>query len=229
MSKSRSGKKTLIELKNVSRTYKLDKGVEVHALRNVNLTIKQGDMIAIMGQSGSGKSTLMNLLGLLDQPSDGRYYLKGRNVSTLKDDDLALLRNREIGFVFQSYNLIARTSAVENVELPMIYARRKDMRRKAEAVLKDLGLGGRLTHKPSELSGGEQQRVAIARALINEPSLILADEPTGNLDSKSGREIMTILKNLNRKGITIILVTHEPHIARYARRTIRFMDGRMVS
>ncbi len=221
--------KTLIELKNVSRVYKLGKGVEVHALRNVNLKIKQGEMLAIMGQSGSGKSTLMNLLGFLDRPSDGSYSLNGSDVSKLKDDELARLRNREIGFVFQSYNLLARANAVENVELPMIYAGSKNRRQKAETILQELGLGDRMSHKPSELSGGQQQRVAIARALINEPSIILADEPTGNVDSKSGVEIMEILKGLNKKGITIILVTHEAHIAKYARRVIRFMDGRIVN
>ncbi len=224
-----NGNNTLIELKNLSKTYSLGKDVKVHALRDVSLNIKQGEILAIMGQSGSGKSTLMNLLGLLDRPSGGKYLLHGEDVSELNDNRLAYLRNREIGFVFQSYNLLSRASAIENVELPLVYARAKDRRRKAIAILKELGLGQRLEHKPSELSGGQQQRVAIGRALVNGPSIILADEPTGNLDSKSGGEIMKILTDLNKQGITIILVTHEEDIAAYADRVIRFIDGKIIS
>jgi putative ABC transport system ATP-binding protein len=220
---------SVIQLKNISRTYVLGGDVEVRALDNVSLEIARGEMVAIMGQSGSGKSTLMNLLGFLDSPTGGEYLLHGEDVSQLSDDRLAHLRNREIGFVFQRYNLLARASAIENVELPLVYARGKDRRAKAISILTELGLGDRLGHKPSELSGGQQQRVAIGRALVNDPSIILADEPTGNLDSKSGKEIMKILTDLNEKGITIILVTHEEEIAAYADRVIRFMDGRIIS
>ncbi len=227
--KKSNNKKPLIKLKNISKVYKLGKGVKVPALCNVSLEIKRGEILAIMGQSGSGKSTLMNLLGFLDRPSGGEYLLHGEDVSGLNDNRLAHLRNREIGFVFQSYNLLSRASAIENVELPLVYARGKDRRQKAVAMLTQLGLGQRLGHKPSELSGGQQQRVAIARALINNPSIILADEPTGNLDSKSGGEIMKILTGLNKKGITIILVTHEEDIAAYADRVIRFVDGKIIS
>ncbi|HEY6042107.1 MAG TPA: ABC transporter ATP-binding protein [Anaerolineae bacterium] len=216
---------SVIEISNVKKIYHMG-DVEVPALNGVSLRIDKGEMVAIMGPSGSGKSTLMNIIGCLDQPSDGTYILDGVEVNKATDDDLATIRNRKIGFVFQQFNLLSRTSAIDNVELPMIYAGIPDRRTRAKQALEQVGLGDRLHHRPNELSGGQQQRVAIARALVTDPAIILADEPTGNLDSKSGAEIMTIFEKLNRdEGLTIVLVTHDPAIGGHARRTIRLRDG----
>jgi putative ABC transport system ATP-binding protein len=217
----------VIEIDGITKVYHMGT-VEVHALRGVSMRIAPGEMLAIMGPSGSGKSTLMNILGCLDQPTSGTYLLDGEDVSTLDDDALALIRNQKVGFVFQNFNLLPRTSALENVELPLIYAGLppRERHRRAKAMLEAVGLGQRLHHLPNELSGGQQQRVAIARALVNEPSIILADEPTGNLDSRSGQEVMGILQRLNReRGITVILVTHDPRIAGYADRILHIFDG----
>ncbi len=217
----------VIEIDDITKVYHMGT-VEVHALRGVSMRIAPGEMLAIMGPSGSGKSTLMNILGCLDQPTSGTYLLDGEDVSTLDDDALAFIRNQKVGFVFQNFNLLPRTSALENVELPLIYAGLppKERHRRARAMLEAVGLGQRLDHLPNELSGGQQQRVAIARALVNEPSIILADEPTGNLDSRSGQEVMGILQRLNReRGITVILVTHDPRIAGYADRILHIFDG----
>ncbi|MGH2593128.1 MAG: ABC transporter ATP-binding protein [Anaerolineae bacterium] len=204
--------------------------VAVHALRGVSLEIARGEFVAIVGPSGSGKSTLMNIIGCMDRLTSGTYILNGQDVSRLSKNDLAAVRNREIGFVFQSYNLLPRYTALKNVMLPMLYVGgnhggEREWERRAVAALEAVGLGDRLHHRPNQLSGGQQQRVAIARALINQPSLILADEPTGNLDTKSGEEITNILQDLNAKGATILMVTHEADIAQYARRTIRVRDG----
>jgi len=215
----------LIEVHNLTKTYKMG-DVEVHALRDVSLTIEQGEMIAIMGPSGSGKSTLMNILGCLDQPTSGTYLLDAIDVGKLNDNQLATIRNQKIGFVFQQYMLLQRRTALSNVELPMLYGDNTDRRARAEAALHAVGMSDRMHHKPNELSGGQQQRVAIARALVNNPRIILADEPTGALDSTTGAEIMHIFTRLNaEQGITIILVTHESDVAAYARRIIHMRDG----
>ncbi len=218
---------SLIAVRNVEKIYRMD-GVEVHALRGISLTIEPGEFVAIMGPSGSGKSTCMNILGCLDRPTSGTYLLEGTDVTTLGDEALARLRNRRLGFVFQSYNLLARTPAIENVELPLVYAGARDRQARARAALDSVGLGERAGHLPTQLSGGEQQRVAIARALVNSPSIILADEPTGNLDSSTAGEIMGVLDRLSHQGITIVLVTHEADIAAHARRHVTFRDGRVT-
>ena len=222
-----SPNKGMIELENITKIYRMG-DVEVPALRGVTLGIKQGEMVALIGASGSGKSTLMNIIGFLDKPTGGKYIIEGIDVSGLNDNKLAEMRNKKIGFVFQTYNLLARTAAVANVELPLIYGGSRQKRKKAMEALERVGLKARATHKPSELSGGEQQRVAIARALVNDPSLILADEPTGNLDSNATAEIISIFCRLHREGITIVLVTHEPDVAAKAERIVRLLDGKII-
>jgi putative ABC transport system ATP-binding protein len=220
----------LIQVKELFKVYHLGE-VEVSALQGISLSIEKSEFVAIMGASGSGKSTFMNILGFLDRPTRGQYLLEGINGEHLSRDELAEIRNQKIGFVFQGFNLLTRISASENVELPLIYARTSTSQRKemAKKALSEVGLEGREHHHPSQLSGGEQQRVAIARALVNQPSILLADEPTGNLDSKTSAEIMDIFQRLNRElGITIIMITHEPDIASYAKRNILFKDGRIV-
>jgi putative ABC transport system ATP-binding protein len=221
---------SLIHLQQISRRYQMG-GETVHALRDVSLDIQRGEYVAIMGPSGSGKSTLMNLIGCLDTPSSGAYELNGNRVSEMNDNQLAEIRNREIGFVFQTFNLLARSNALHNVELPLIYAGipADERRRAALEALANVGLTDRVHHKPNELSGGQRQRVAVARALVNKPSILMADEPTGNLDSKTGEEIMALFHELYRKGNTIILVTHEEDIAKHARRIVRLRDGLIAS
>jgi len=218
----------MIELENVTKVYRMGK-VEVYALNGVSLSIKEGEMISIIGASGSGKSTLLNVIGCLDRPTSGRYLLEGADVSRLSDNKLAEMRNRKFGFVFQEYNLLSRATALSNVELPLIYGGNRHKRQRAMEALERVGLAPRAKHKPTELSGGEQQRVAIARALVNNPALILADEPTGNLDSHSTAEIISIFRQLNRDGITVVMVTHEADIASQTQRTIRLSDGEIVS
>lgn len=220
----------LLKLINVSKTYRLD-SLAVQALKKADMSIKKGEFLAIMGPSGSGKSTLMHIAGCLDIPTTGKVLLEGKDISKLSETSLAKIRNKKIGFVFQAFNLIPRTSALDNVMLPLFYANFSQQKMKKEAMkaLKEVGLGDRVNHLPNQLSGGEQQRVAIARALVNKPSIIFADEPTGNLDTKAGLEIMKILKNLNDRGHTIVIVTHEPHIAKFAKRIIKIVDGEIVN
>ena len=219
----------VIEAKDLTKTYRMGE-IEVHALQGLTLTIERGEIIAIMGPSGSGKSTLMNILGCLDRPTSGEYCLDGVNVAAMNDNQLASVRNRKVGFIFQSFNLLTRSTALTNVELPMRYAglSGSQRRQRARAALESVGLADRMNHRPKELSGGQQQRVAIARALCNNPSIIMADEPTGNLDSKSGKEIMELLKNLNQeRQVTLIIVTHDPEVARQTQRVVRIRDGQV--
>jgi len=222
----------VIELHEVHKTYHTG-SVDVHAVRGVSAEMKKGEFVAVMGASGSGKSTLMNIIGCLDRATKGKYFLDGIDVSSLNRDNLADIRNQKIGFIFQGFNLLSRTSALENVELPMLYSHAhlsgRDQRARAQKALEMVGLGGRTDHHPNQLSGGQQQRVAIARALVNQPALLLADEPTGNLDSQTSIEIMGVFQKLNDSGITIVMVTHELDIARYTRRTLIMRDGRIIS
>jgi putative ABC transport system ATP-binding protein len=219
----------VVEAKKLTKIYDMGE-VKVHALRGLSLKIKPGEIVAIMGPSGSGKSTLMNTLGCLDRPTSGEYILNGERTSNLSDDELAIIRNRQVGFIFQNYNLLPRASALTNVQLPLIYTDNgvNDMERIGTEILKAVGLGDRLHHRPYELSGGQQQRVAIARALINKPAIVLADEPTGNLDSRSGEEIMQLLLKLNReRGVTLIIVTHDTRVAAHTQRVIHILDGKV--
>lgn len=222
-------KKNVVEVVDLVKTYQMG-AVQVHALRGLSMKIQKGEVIAIMGPSGSGKSTLMNMLGCLDRPTRGTYILNNENVGEMKDDQLADIRNRQVGFIFQSYNLLARSTAISNVMLPLRYRNNghQDPKKITEELLVRVGLGDRMNHKPYEMSGGEQQRVAIARALVNDPTIVLADEPTGNLDSQSGREIMDLLLGLNKeRGVTLIIVTHDPKIADLTQRTVHILDGRV--
>jgi putative ABC transport system ATP-binding protein len=221
---------SVISMKKISKNYEMGEAM-VHALREIDLEVEPGEFLAIVGPSGSGKSTLMNLIGCLDRPSGGEYHLDGDEVSKLNDDELAHIRNKKIGFVFQTFNLLPRTNCLHNVELPLLYSNvaRRERERKALEMLTRVGLAERVYHNPNELSGGERQRVAIARALVNDPAIVLADEPTGNLDSRTGTEIMAILTELNKEGKTIVLVTHERYIADYSHRIITLRDGRVVS
>jgi putative ABC transport system ATP-binding protein len=219
----------MIEIKNLNKYY-INGEMKLHALKNINFSIEKGEFVAIMGSSGSGKSTMMNILGCLDHTFDGTYILDKIDISKLKDEELSKIRNQKIGFVFQSFNLLSKLSALENVELPLVYAgvHHKERVDKAKAVLEKVGLSDRLNHKPNELSGGQRQRVAIARALVNEPAIILADEPTGNLDSTSEKEILELFKELNSQGKTIVIVTHEPEVGKSCKRVIRFKDGEII-
>lgn len=220
----------LIEVKNITKAYRMGE-IEVNALRGISVEIKKGEFVAIMGASGSGKSTFMNIIGCLDRPTNGEYFLEGTNVNLLDKNQLAELRNKKIGFIFQSFNILPRTSAIENVELPLLYnnsVSNKERKERAFYALKSVGLADRASSLPNQLSGGQQQRVAIARALVNEPIVIMADEPTGNLDSRTSYEIMEIFQQLNEKGSTIVMVTHEPDISRFAKSNIIFKDGRII-
>ena len=220
---------TVIQLEGVSKTYEMG-AVQVHAVRDVSLSVNEGEFIAITGASGSGKSTLVNMIGCLDIPTDGTYFLDGENVGELSSNKLADIRSRKVGFVFQTYSLLPRMSAIANVELPMMYGRWRDRRKRAEDALEIVGLADRMHHKPTELSGGQQQRVGIARALVKEPSILIADEPTGNLDSRSTSEILDVIKQLNtERGITVLVVTHEPDVAAIAQRVISMHDGEIAS
>jgi putative ABC transport system ATP-binding protein len=222
----------LIEVENLRKTYVLDEATSVNVLRGISLQIEAGEFVAIMGPSGSGKSTLMHILGFLDRPSSGRYLFSGKNVTNLSDNDLAEIRNLKVGFVFQAFNLLARTSALENVIVPMLYARDRSasqMHNDAVTLLTEVGLSERMDHEPARLSGGQQQRVAIARALANDPKIIFADEPTGNLDSKSSAEIMKLFSDLNAAGHTLIFVTHDKNVSSYARRVLQIKDGEIIS
>lgn len=218
----------LIDVRSMCKDYVMG-DIVVRALRDVSVTIRRGEFVAIMGPSGSGKSTFMNAIGCLDRPTSGEYYLAGQNVAQLSERELAEIRNRHIGFVFQTFNLLPRTTALKNVELPLIYSGERNRTEKALRALEQVGLAQRAHHRPNELSGGQQQRVAIARAIVNDPDIILGDEPTGNLDSRTSEEIMALFQELNRKGKTVIIVTHEPDIAEHCKRIIRFRDGRVVS
>jgi putative ABC transport system ATP-binding protein len=221
---------TIIEIKQITKVYEMGEE-KLYALSGVDLIIEKNEYVAIMGPSGSGKSTLMNIIGCLDTPTSGEYFLNGKDVHEMDDDELAEIRNKEIGFVFQTFNLLARSNALHNVELPLVYSgvSRSDRIKRAEIALTNVGLADRMTHKPNELSGGQRQRVSVARALINNPSIILADEPTGNLDTKTGEEIMELFRDLNEKGNTIIIVTHEEDIARHANRIVKIRDGMIES
>lgn len=219
---------TLIKVENISKVYDLGE-THVHALRHISLEIEKGEMIAIMGPSGSGKSTFMNILGCLDQPSEGSYWLEGVNVAEMTEDELAEVRNTRMGFIFQQFNLLPRTTALRQVQLPLIYNGAEDRERRAIEALTEVGLAERLDHKPTELSGGQQQRVAVARALVNNPALIMADEPTGALDTRSGQELLGIFQRLNAQGKTILMVTHEWDVAMHCKRIVRFKDGRIIS
>jgi len=218
----------MIDIENLTKVYRMGK-VDVHALRGITLSVKQGEMVSIIGASGSGKSTLLDIIGCLDKPTSGRYTFEGTDVSRLNDNQLAEIRNKKFGFVFQDFNLLSRASALANVELPLVYSGVRQKRKLAIEALERVGLGGRAKHKPTELSGGEQQRVAIARAMVNNPGLILADEPTGNLDSRSSAEIISIFRQLNDEGITVIIITHEKDIAAQTQRIIELRDGEIIS